>query len=212
MSAAPPPALQLAHIARKFGPQFVLRDVSLNVQPGEVLALFGGNGAGKTTLLRVVAGLLSPSRGEGRVFGYDLKDKPSVREHVFFMTEGGGLYADLTAAENLDFTARMYGLTPRSAEMLERVGLHGAEAKRARDLSSGMRKRLQLARMLLAPTPLLLLDEPFANLDTAGKEAVLTHLRAAQSEGKTILFSSHEPELAGQVATRTLSLEGGVLA
>ena len=212
MSAAPTPALQLAHIARKFGPQFVLRDVSLDVQSGEVAALFGGNGAGKTTLLRVVAGLLSPSRGEGRVFGYDLKDKRSVREHVFFMTEGGGLYADLTAAENLDFTARMYGLTPRSAEMLERVGLHGAGAKRARDLSSGMRKRLQLARMLLAPTPLLLLDEPFANLDTAGKEAVLTHLRAAQGDGKTILFSSHEPELAGQVATRTLTLTDGVLA
>lgn len=213
MSApAPAFALQLAHVARKFGPQFVLRDVTLDLPVGEVGVLFGGNGAGKTTLLRVVAGLLSPSRGEGRVFGYDLKDKRSVREHVFFMTEGGGLYADLTAAENLDFTARMYGLAPRSAEMLERVGLGGAGGKRARELSSGMRKRLQLARMLLAPTPLLLLDEPFANLDTAGKDAVLTHLRAAQSEGKTILFSSHEPELAGQVATRHLTLEQGVLA
>ncbi|GGI79721.1 heme ABC exporter ATP-binding protein CcmA [Deinococcus wulumuqiensis] len=213
MSApAPDFALQLAHVARKFGPQFVLRDVSLDVRPGEVLALYGGNGAGKTTLLRVVAGLLSPSRGEGRVFGYDLKDKRSVRELVFFMTEGGGLYADLTAAENLDFTARMYGLAPHSAELLGRVGLTAAAGKRARDLSSGMRKRLQLARMLLAPSPLLLLDEPFANLDAGGKEAVLTHLRAAQGEGKTILFSSHEPELAAQVATRTLTLNDGVLA
>ncbi|MHA0039058.1 heme ABC exporter ATP-binding protein CcmA [Deinococcus sp. PESE-13] len=212
MSApAPDFALQLAHVARKFGPQFVLRDVTLDVRSGEVLALYGGNGAGKTTLLRVVAGLLSPSRGEGRVFGYDLKDKRSVREHVFFMTEGGGLYGDLTAAENLDFTARMYGLTAPSAELLGRVGLGAAPNKRARDLSSGMRKRLQLARMLLAPSPLLLLDEPFANLDAGGKDAVLTHLRAAQDAGKTILFSSHEPELAGQVATRTLTLEQGAL-
>ena len=211
--AAPAPdfALQLAHVARKFGAQFVLRDVTLDLRPGEVAALFGGNGAGKTTLLRVVAGLLSASRGEGRVFGYDLKDKRSVREHVFFMTEGGGLYGDLTAAENLDFTARMYGLTAPSAELLERVGLSAAANKRARDLSSGMRKRLHLARMLLAPSPLLLLDEPFANLDAGGKEAVLTHLRVAQDAGKTILFSSHEPELARQVATRTLTLEQGVL-
>lgn len=212
MSApAPDFALQLAHVARKFGPQFVLRDVTLDLRPGEVAALFGGNGAGKTTLLRVVAGLLSASRGEGRVFGYDLKDKRSVREHVFFMTEGGGLYGDLTATENLDFTARMYGLTAPSAELLERVGLGAAANKRARDLSSGMRKRLHLARMLLAPSPLLLLDEPFANLDAGGKEAVLTHLRVAQDAGKTILFSSHEPELARQVATRTLTLEQGVL-
>jgi len=197
--AAPAPdfALQLAHVARKFGAQFVLRDVTLDLRPGEVAALFGGNGAGKTTLLRVVAGLLSASRGEGRVFGYDLKDKRSVREHVFFMTEGGGLYGDLTATENLDFTARMYGLTAPSAELLERVGLGAAANKRA--------------RMLLAPSPLLLLDEPFANLDAGGKDAVLTHLRAAQDAGKTILFSSHEPELAGQVATRTLTLEQGVL-
>lgn len=217
--AAPPPkparlpeyALQLAQVARKFGPQFVLRDVTLAVRPGEVLSLFGGNGAGKTTLLRVIAGLLAPTRGEGRVFGYDLRDKRSVREHVFLMTEGGGLYGDLTARENLDFTARMYGVPERSGELLERVELAEAAGKRARELSSGMRKRLHLARMLLAPSPLLLLDEPFANLDTGGKEAVLTHLRAAQGEGKTILFSSHEPELAGQVATRRALIEGGTL-
>lgn len=217
--AAPPPestpspdhALQLAGVARKFGSQFVLRDVTLAVRPGEVLSLFGGNGAGKTTLLRVIAGLLAPTRGEGRVFGYDLRDKRSVREHVFLMTEGGGLYGDLTARENLDFTARMYGVPERSGELLERVELAEAAGKRARELSSGMRKRLHLARMLLAPSPLLLLDEPFANLDAGGKEAVLTHLRAAQGEGKTILFSSHEPELAGQVATRRALIEGGTL-
>ncbi|SEJ73164.1 heme exporter protein A [Deinococcus reticulitermitis] len=209
--AAPDYALHLAHVARKFGAQFVLRDVTLAVAPGEVLALFGGNGAGKTTLLRLIAGLLSPTRGEGRVFGYDLRDKRSVREHVFLMTEGGGLYGDLTARENLDFTARMYGVPERSAELLERVDLAPAAHKRARELSSGMRKRLHLARMLLAPSPLLLLDEPFANLDTAGKEAVLTHLCAAQAEGKTILLSSHEPELAAQVATRQARIEGGVL-
>lgn len=204
-------ALQLSHVARKYGNDFVLRDVNLDLPVGETLVLFGGNGAGKTTLLRVVAGLLAPSRGEGRIFGYDIKDRRSVREHVFLMSEGG-IYSDLTVTENLEFTAQMYGLPPRSAELLERVGLSGAGHKRARELSSGMRKRLMLARMLLSPSPLLLVDEPFANLDTLGKEAVLDHLRFARSQGKTIMFSSHEPELARQIATLERTLSAGVLA
>lgn len=204
-------ALQLSHVARKYGAEFVLRDVNLELPPGEVLVLFGGNGAGKTTLLRVVAGLLSPSRGEGRIFGFDLKDKRSVREHVFFMSDGG-LYGDLTVLENLNFTAQMYGIAPDLEPILARVNLQDARHKRARELSSGMRKRLQLARMLLTPSPLLLIDEPFANLDIAGREDVLTHLNTCRENGKTVIFSSHEPELARQVATQQRTLSQGVLA
>lgn len=204
-------ALQLSHVARKYGPSFVLRDVTLDVPVGEVLALYGGNGAGKTTLLRVAAGLLSPSRGEGRIFGYDLRDRRSVREHVFFLSDGG-LYGDLTAAENLVFTARMYGVSADVNDLLARVDLLDAAGRRARELSSGMRKRLGLARLLLAPCPLLLVDEPFANLDAAGRDDVLRHLHACREAGKTVIFSSHEPDLAGVVATRTCTLAGGVLA
>ena len=222
MSAAPvppplpTPPLQLAGVARKFGADFVLRDVTLTLEAGDLLALYGGNGAGKTTLLRVIAGLLAPSRGEGRVGGYDLRDRRSVREQVFLLEGGGGLYADLTALENLRFTARMYGLSPaetaqRSGAALTDVGLEGAAHKRARELSSGMRKRLGLARLSLCPAPLLLLDEPFANLDQEGREVVLAQLRRLRAQGRTALISSHEPELAGQVATRSATLRAGVL-
>lgn len=203
-------ALQLANIARKFGSEFVLKDISLDLPVGESLVLFGGNGAGKTTLLRVLAGLLSPSRGEGRIFGYDLKDRRSVREHVFLMAEGG-LYADLTVAENLKFTAQMYSVKPQTERVLETVDLPHAVNKRARELSSGMRKRVQLARMLLAPSQLILADEPFANLDEAGREVVQEQLKNMQKAGKTVLFTSHEPKLARQVATQEYRLVGGVL-
>lgn len=203
-------ALQLANIARKFGSEFVLKDVCLDLSVGESLVLFGGNGTGKTTLLRVLAGLLSPSRGEGRIFGYDLKDRRSVREHVFLMSEGG-LYADLTVAENLEFTAQMYGVKPQTQRVLEDVELLQASQKRARELSSGMRKRVQLARMLLAPGQLILADEPFANLDETGREVVQEQLKNMHKAGKTVLFTSHEPELARQVATQECRLVGGIL-
>lgn len=203
-------ALQLVNIARKFGSEFVLKDVCLDLSVGESLVLFGGNGTGKTTLLRVLAGLLSPSRGEGRVFGYDLKDRRSIREHVFLMSEGG-LYADLTVTENLEFTAQMYGIKPQTKRVLEAVELSHASQKRARELSSGMRKRVQLARMLLAPSQLILADEPFANLDEAGRAVVQEQLNNIQQAGKTILFTSHEPELARQIATQEYRLVEGVL-
>lgn len=205
--------LQLSQISRKFGNQFVLRGVNLELSAGEILALFGDNGAGKSTLLRIIAGLLGPTRGEGRVFGYDLNDRRSVREHVFLLGEGG-LYADLSVHENLEFSARMYGLRPTHSSLLtvlEQVGLADAKNKRARELSSGMKRRLQLARMLLAPLPLLLLDEPFANLDSKGKDEMLGHLQNCQNAGRSIIFTSHEPELARQIASREQTLIRGIL-
>lgn len=223
-------ALQLAQLARKFGKTFVLKNIDLELKTGELMVLFGDNGSGKTTLLRVLAGLLSPSRGEGRVFGYDLRDRRSVREHTFLMAEGG-LYADLSPLENLIFSSKMYGLSTtttattiattsgiatqsiveRCHEALRVVKLEQATHKRTRELSSGMRKRLQFARMILSPSPLLLIDEPLANLDNSGKELVLEQLQHLHHEGRSILFTSHEPELARQIATQERELSNGIL-
>lgn len=201
--------MQTLQLARRFAKSWVLRDISFSVEEGETVVLFGENGAGKTTLLRVLCGLLSPHRGEGRIFGYDLKDRRSVREHAFFLSNDQGLYADLTVMENLTFTAQMYGVKTDLKEILHRVGLEQAGHKRARELSSGMRKRALLGRMLIAPSPLLLIDEPFANLDEAGKQFVLTTLQEAQQQKKTLIFTSHEPDLALQLTSRQYTLQGG---
>ncbi|GGJ34278.1 heme ABC exporter ATP-binding protein CcmA [Deinococcus roseus] len=204
--------MQTLQLARRFARSWVLRDISFSVEEGQTVVLFGENGAGKTTLLRVLAGVLSPHRGEGRIFGYDLKDQRSVRDHAFFLSNDQGLYADLTVLENLSFTAQMYGVRSDLKTILQRVGLEQAGHKRARELSSGMRKRALLARMLLAPSPLLLIDEPFANLDEAGKQFVLEILQEAQQQNKTLIFTSHEPALALQLTSVHYTLKGGAFA
>lgn len=203
-------AVQTLNLARRFGRSWVLRDITLTVEEGQTVVLFGENGAGKTTLLRVLCGILTPHKGEGRIFGYDLKDRQSVREHAFFLSNDQGLYMDLSVLENLDFTRQMYKVQANLPALLERVGLEKAGQKRARELSSGMRKRALLARMLIAPSPLLLIDEPFANLDEAGKQFVLEILKESQQQGKTLIFTSHEPALALQLTEVQHTLQGGV--
>ena len=204
-------ALELRKIARRYGQSFVLRDVSLDLERGETLALYGPNGAGKTTLLRILSGALSSTRGEGRIYGYDLRDKASVRQHTHMLGHAQSLYADLTVLENLTFSLRMHKVALGGIpDALERVGLSAATHKRVRELSAGMRKRAQFARVLLIPSPLLLIDEPYANLDKAGRALAQEFLLELRAQGRTVLLSSHEPELADMVATRRGRLEGGV--
>ncbi len=185
--------------------------MSLDLERGETLALYGPNGAGKTTLLRILSGALSCTKGEGRIYGYDLRDKASVRQHTHMLGHAQSLYADLTVLENLSFSLRMHKVSLEGIpDALERVGLSAATHKRVRELSAGMRKRAQFARVLLIKSPLLLIDEPYANLDREGRALAQEFLLELRSQGRTVLLSSHEPELANIVATRRGTLEGGV--
>ncbi|ADV66806.1 heme ABC exporter ATP-binding protein CcmA [Deinococcus maricopensis] len=207
-----PYAVQLRGVSLRLGQDAVLRGVDLDLARGEAVTLLGANGAGKTTLLRVLAGALGVSRGDGRVFGFALSDRRSLREHTHLMAfDGAGLYPDLTCRENLAFTLRMYGLSGDVDGALARVDLTRAADRRARFLSAGMRKRLALARALLAGRPLTLVDEPFANLDDDGRAVALDVLRDLHGRGVTLVVAAHEPELARAVAARALRLQGGAL-
>lgn len=210
-----PHALQLRGVWLRLGREVILRSVDLDVRAGDGVTLLGENGAGKTTLLRLLASGLRPTRGEGRVMGFDLRDSRAVRDCVHLMPVDGGLYPDLTCAENLTFALRMHGqgagAADRVAGALARVALSAAAGRRVRFLSAGMRKRLALARAWLLARPVTLVDEPFANLDAAGRALVhdlLTELRAA---GGTVVIAAHEPELARPIAPRALRLSGGGL-
>ena len=211
---APPsvsPALQLRDLWLRLGREVILRGVNLDVMVGEGVTLLGENGAGKTTLLRLLASGLRPTRGEGRVMGFDLRDSRAVRDHIHLMPVDAGLYPDLSCTENLDFALKMHGQSGDVAAALRRVTLEAAANRRVRFLSAGMRKRLALARAHLLARPLTLVDEPFANLDTAGRGLVLELLGELRAEGVTLLIAAHEPELARQVAPRSLRLAAGVL-
>lgn len=202
-------ALQLRGIWLRLGREVILRGVDLDLPAGEGVTLLGENGAGKTTLLRLAASGLRPTRGDGRVLGFDLRDGRSVRDLVHLMPVDAGLYPDLTGTENLDFALKMHGGRGDAAGALRRVGLERAAGRRVRFLSAGMRKRLALARAHLLARPLTLVDEPFANLDDAGRALVLELLGDLAGRGVTLVIAAHEPHLARQVAPRALRLAAG---
>lgn len=208
-------ALELHDVSRRYGAHFVLRDLNLRVSAGKTVVLAGENGAGKTTLLKLLATRLRPSLGRGRVFGYDLvKEGAKVRQRIAYLTVLGGLYGTLTALENLRLAGRLYGQDQtgeRLEPLLERVGLLSASDKPVHSFSSGMKKRLGVARLLLADAPLWLLDEPYAALDEAGKTLIDDLLLDARAQGKTVVMASHELERSALFADKVLRLEGGGL-
>jgi heme exporter protein A len=206
-------ALDLAGLVHRYGRSYVLRGANLRLERGEVLALYGANGAGKTTLLRIIATALTPTRGGGTVLGLPLKERESIRSRTLIVSHALGLYPDLDGLENLEFSVKMHARNLAKTKLeaaLERVGLGGVKT-RVRGYSSGMRKRLALAKVLLLEPELVLLDEPFAALDPAGKNLVEEILRAERSKGTTLIVSSHEPERTAQIATLEVTLEDGLL-
>lgn len=209
------PALRVRGLFKRYGWKWALKDVDLDVERGASLALVGPNGAGKTTLLRVLATLVRPSRGEVRVFGHSVHDAgDEVRRRTGLMTTSGYLYDELTGAENLRFAALMSGLRPdadRGRRMLERVGLSEAADRRVRGYSSGMRKRLELARLLLRTPELLLMDEPYASLDAEGVALVDEVVREAREAGRTVVFASHQMGEALRTADRVAVLKDGTV-
>ena len=211
------PAVELNAVAHRYGRRWALRGVSLRVGAGEVLAVMGHNGSGKSTLLRVVATLLRPTRGAGAVFGHDLvREAGGVRTVTGLLGHGPALYDDLTAAENLAFAARMLGMPDDAgaiAAALEAAGLPAAAAtrERSRALSSGMRRRVALARTMLQRPRLLLLDEPYNSFDAAGVALVNELVRRVRARGGAVLLVSHELARADDVVDRTIEMEMGLV-
>ena len=201
-------------IARRFGARWVLRGVSLAVQPGEFVGLLGANGSGKTTLLRILGTLLKPSAGSARVYGHDVvKAADDVRREIGFLAHSAGLYDDLTARENLRFAADMLGLSkPRLDEALDQVGLSHVANDRVRGFSAGMQRRLALARLALRRPRLLLLDEPYSNLDTAGIALMNDFIRRAGEAGGAAIIVLHELAPAQDVLDRTVTITNGRVA
>jgi heme exporter protein A len=211
--AAGEPALDVRGVARRFARRWVLRGLDLRVHVGQIVALTGRNGSGKTTLLRICATALRPTRGGGAVFGSDLlRDPDAVRAHVGLLAHNAGLYDDLTATENLAFGLRMAGLRPDPAAIggaLSRVGLDGEADERVRGFSAGMRRRLALARLLVRPPRLLLLDEPYASFDSDGITLVNEFSREIAEQGGAVLLATHDLARGRGVFDRRVHVEQG---
>lgn len=205
--------IEFQRITKRYGATPAVIDLTLAVEPGELLALVGPNGAGKTTLLRMLLGLIQPSAGSASVAGHDVqRDGLAARRLLGYLPQRPVLYGNLSAAENLAFLAELHRLPAgRVAAALELTRLGDAADRPARALSGGMAQRLGLAQALLADPPALVLDEPTASLDpqsVAGFKALLHELRA---RGKTILLSSHILGDVQELADRVAILHAGRL-
>ena len=202
-------------LSKSYGHYQVLDGISLTIQEGECFALFGPNGAGKTTLLKILATLLRPSEGHYEILGMDgLKEKEAIRANIMFLAHGAHLYDDLNAKENLEFALALRGLSPTQHEIklaLDRVAIGAFADMKVRNYSAGMKKRLALAKAMLVKPKVLLLDEPFAALDTAGTEIMREYIRERLSEHSAVLMSTHDREKARPISSRAGMLRQGTL-
>lgn len=204
--------VDLDEVSKLYGSFVALRKVSLSFEPGRCYVLLGENGAGKSTLLRLIAGLLRPTYGSVCVFG---EDSPAdARDRIGYMSHAPMLYDELSGVENLRYFASLYReqacLTPEAA--LQSVGLDAALARPVSQYSQGMRQRTSLARVLLAQPQLLLLDEPFSNMDAASAQQMLVLVGRLRGEGKTVILTTHQRELAEPIADFLLMLQAGSVA
>ena len=187
---------------------------SFTVASGEIVLLQGPNGAGKTTLLRACAGLLPITRGSAVVLGCDLMvDRLAVRSQVGLLGHANGLFQDLTVAENMSFWSRLVGAS--TTDIQQAMSVMGLADRlsdaRVANLSAGQRRRCALATLLVRRAQLWLLDEPHAGLDSQGRDELDKTLRAAREAGATVVFASHEIDRAQNLATRCLTVVGGVV-
>jgi heme exporter protein A len=201
--------IELDGLVRRYGEREALNDVSVSLAAGQTLVVFGPNGAGKTTLLRVLATLLRPHAGEVTVLDRRLpEDAWAVRGRVGLLSHEPLLYRELTARENLLFHARLHGVhRDRVEEVLAAVGLVNRADESIKTLSRGMVQRAAIARAVLHNPELLLLDEPWANLDPAARELVEPLIGAGSK--RTRVISSHDPGGGLAEADLVLGLRAG---
>ena len=188
-------AIDVRGLTKAFGGRTVVDHIDLAVPRGQVCGFLGPNGSGKTTTIRMLCGLLEVDAGEGTCLGYDIRrEARRIKLRVGYMTQRFGLYEDLSIAENLDFTARVYRLDNRRqrvADALERLGLTSRKAQLAGTLSGGWKQRLALAACLLHEPELLLLDEPTAGVDPKARRDFWREIHALAADGITVLVSTH---------------------
>ena len=218
-SAELSPVISLERVSRLYGSFIALRDISLKLPAGSSVVLLGPNGAGKSTLLKLLAGLAQASYGTVHVFG---KPPDASRGRIAYMSHHTTLYDELTGPENLRYLLGLQrpSLSPAQqadhvGEALRQVGLDPANPRRVGEYSQGMRQRASLARVLLADPDLLLLDEPFSNLDTSSADAMVSRLQrflaapSAAGQPRSLLLTTHQAQLAEPLARQTLFLQNG---
>jgi heme exporter protein A len=209
-------AIELADVGRAYGERVALAGVTLELEAGRTLAVFGANGAGKTTLLRILATLLRPTGGEVELLGCKLPGEAwKLRGKIGYLGHEPLLYRDLSGRENLRFHAKLHGIKGERAEarieeLLEAVKMSHRGDERTYEYSAGMRQRIAICRCVLHEPELLLLDEPDSNLDIPGREIAKTLI--GRGGGHTRVIVTHDPDRHLPEADQVLRLGIGETA
>ncbi len=209
-----PSVVEVSGVSRTYGRRRAVAGVDLSLAAGDCLALFGPNGAGKTTLLRVIAGLLRPTTGSVHVGGRALRDDAGARAQVGLISHQSMLYRALTARENVEFAARLYGVTDYGAaatRALERMRILDRADAPVRALSRGLQQRVSIARAIVHGPGVVLLDEPYTGLDAAGGAALTDMLGTLRAAGAALLLVTHNVDEGLAVASHAAIMLGGRL-
>lgn len=213
----PEPVLELTDLRKQYGRTVALDGVSLTVEAGEVFGLLGPNGAGKTTTLSIASGLLNADSGAVKLFGKPFTRSDLAARHLVGMgTQDLSIYPDLTAAENLRFFGKLYGLRGKRLEsrvsaVLSAVGLTDRAKDRAGTFSGGMKRRLNLAAAIVHEPKILFLDEPTAGVDPQSRNHIFEQVKALNAAGLTVIYISHYMEEVQALCKRIAVIDGGKL-
>jgi len=220
VSRSAPAPLVTEGLGRSYGRLAALEELSLTLEPGECVALIGANGSGKSTAVRLIAGLLTPSRGTVRICGCDPYREPeaeAARAAVAVVPDAPLLYEDLSVHQHLELVAMAHGVDDGAIDgriegLLDRLGLGARARYLPRELSRGMRQKTQLACALIRPAALLVLDEPVVGLDPPSQALLRDLLLAAKRDGVAVLMTTHQLRFVDGVADRGVVLEEGRVA
>jgi heme ABC exporter ATP-binding subunit CcmA len=202
------PVIRVNNLIKQFGRFAALRGVSAEFGAGKFYVILGDNGAGKTTLLRTLAGLASPTRGEVLIFGKSPVESLRV---IGYMAHPSLLYDEMTGMENLQYFARLYGIVSDECcgDAIRAVGLDPVLPRTVEQYSQGMRQRMSLARALLHDPQILLLDEPFSNVDRRSAREMADLLKKMRDRGKTIFLVTHQAALLERIADEFVWMRAG---
>jgi ABC-2 type transport system ATP-binding protein len=207
--------LDITHLRKAFGSLVAVDDVSFSVASGQLVGLLGPNGAGKTTTVSMIAGLVTPDRGQVLVGGARLSgDTDPKKRKIGLVPQDLALYDELTARANLRFFGALYNLSGATlahaiASTLELVGLADRVNDKVGTYSGGMKRRLNLAAGLLHDPDILLLDEPTVGVDPQSRNAIFENLELLKSRGKALLYTTHYMEEVERLADRIVVMDHG---
>ena len=211
---AAPPTVRADGLWKRFGNHVAVRDVSLSLDPGEVVGLVGPNGAGKTTTIRMLLDILRPDQGSVSVFGAPVS--PQAQSRIGYLPEERGLYRSLRVIPNMLYLAELKGMRREQAlrradELFALLGLEPHKGKKISELSRGLGQLVQFAATILHEPAFIVLDEPFSGLDPVNVRTMKDAVSRLRNEGAAIMFSTHQMTDVEELCDRVIMIDGGTV-